>query len=1098
MLILSQITLYMRRIIYLTLLLTAYSTSSIAQKKEAKTTAVSPLFDASTVSGLSFRLVGPALTSGRVSDIAIHPENANKWYVAAASGGVWFTDNHGTSFSPIFDNYGSFSIACVELASSNPSTVWVGTGENNNQRSVAYGDGVYKSVDGGKSFTNMGLKKSEHIGNIVIHPKDENIVWVAAYGPVWSSGGERGVYKSLDGGKTWERTLYISEETGISEIAIDPLNPEILYASAHQRRRHEWTYIGGGPESSIYKSTDGGKTWREISDGLPKGMMGRIGIAVSPADANYVYAIAEGRGDKGGFFQSTNKGETWSKMSGFTTSGNYYQELICDPKDKHKVFAMDTYLHHTEDGGKNFVPTGEHQKHVDNHALWIDPTDTDHWINGTDGGIYETYNHAKQWKYYSNLPLIQFYKVVTDNASPFYSIYGGTQDNNSMGGPSVTTNVAGILNSDWYITNGGDGFESATDPSNPNITYAQAQYGWLVRYDKASGEKVYIQPIPGKGEAAYRWNWDAPLLVSPHDPKTLYFAANKVFKTSNRGDDWNTISPDLSQQIDRNALEVMGQVWSIDAVMKNASTTIYGNIVALDESPKKKGLLYAGTDDGLIQVSENDGQAWLKISEFKDIPKNTRVNMLTASLHDENVVYAVFNNHRSGDFKPYVFKSSNKGKTWTSIASNLPERGSVYCIKQDHVDPKLLFAGTEFGAYFSTNEGETWTKLSGLPTIAVYDLDIQKRENDLVAATFGRGMYVLHNYTPLRDLNKEILGEKAHLFPVKEALLYIQSDPLSLEGTGFQGANLWSAPNPEFGAVFSIHVKEDFKTLKSIRQEKEKALEKEKKAVVYPTLAELRKEEQDEKVQLIWLVKNSKGAEVRRLVSTPSKGISQLNWNLRTEATNPVNPKGSTNKNNGFLVPAGTYSVEVLLVQNGTVEPFAAKINFQVKALNNQTLVAQDAEELADFRTKVAEVNRKVSGTSDLMQESKEQIGILKHVLLTYPNTEITLVSEIKALELLYDSCAIVLWGDRLKSSKEFETLSGISERLGLLEYMLYDNTTGVTKSHRTNLELVSEQYADLRVKLDGLIVRLTALEERLEKASVPYTKGKDQNWKEN
>ena len=526
---------------------------TFAQKKTTTPVEKSP-FDAGTVGALSFRMVGPALTSGRVIDMAVHPTNKDTWYVAAAAGGVWFTQNHGITFEPIFDGYGSYSIGCVTLAPSNPNTVWVGSGENNNQRSVSYGDGVYKSVDGGKSFTNMGLKNSEHIGEIIVHPTNENIIWVAAYGPLWSSGGERGVYKSTDGGLTWTRTLFVSEHTGIAEIAIDPSNPDILYASAHQRRRHEYTYIGGGPESALYKSTDGGLTWKEINAGLPKGDMGRVGLAVSPADANVVYAIVEARYDKGGVFRSSNKGESWSKQGSFSTSGNYYQEIFCDPKDVNKVFAMDTYMHHSTDGGKNFVPTGEKNKHVDNHCIWIDPSNTNHWLVGCDGGLYETYTHAKEWSFYGNLPIIQFYKVVTDNAAPFYNIYGGTQDNNSMGGPSATQNVTGILNTDWFITNGGDGFESATDWSNPNITYAQAQYGWLVRYDRASGEKVPIQPMPAVGEPGYRWNWDAPLIVSKHDASTLYFAANKLFKTTNKGDDWQTISPDLTQQIDRNEI----------------------------------------------------------------------------------------------------------------------------------------------------------------------------------------------------------------------------------------------------------------------------------------------------------------------------------------------------------------------------------------------------------------------------------------------------------------------------------------------------------------------------------------------------------------
>jgi photosystem II stability/assembly factor-like uncharacterized protein len=1086
----------MKQLTILGLLLLSFPDASTAQKKTPKEVPVISPYDESTVGSLSFRMVGPALTSGRVGDIAIHPSNPDKWYVAAASGGVWLTTNHGTTFNPIFDNYGSYSIGCLAIAPSNPSTIWVGTGENNNQRSVAYGDGVYKSLDGGKSFTNMGLKTSEHIGKIIVHPTNENIVWVAAYGPLWSSGGERGVYKTTDGGKTWTRTLFVSEETGIAEIAIDPTNSEILYASAHQRRRHEWTYVGGGPESAVYKSTDGGLTWREVSSGLPKGKMGRVGITVSPADPTYIYAVVEAKHEHGGMYRSTNKGETWTKMSGFSTSGNYYQELVADPTNKNKVFIMDTYLHHTEDGGKTVKPTGENQKHVDNHAMWIDPNNTEHWIVGCDGGIYETYSSAQQWRFYDNLPIIQFYKVVTDNAWPFYHIYGGTQDNNSMGGPSATNNVAGILNTDWFITNGGDGFESATDPTDPNIAYAQAQYGWLVRHDKASGEKVSIQPQPGKGEAAYRWNWDAPLLVSPHDHKTIYFAANKVFKSSNRGDDWTTISGDLTQQIDRNKLKVMGQVWSIDAVMKNASTTIYGNIIALDESPKKKGLLYAGTDDGLIQVSDNDGQAWTKYSQFTGVPANTRVNMLTASLHDEKTVFAAFNNQRSGDFKPYLLKSVDQGKTWISISGNLPERGTVYCIKQDHIDANLLFAGTEFGAFFSTDGGQKWTKLSGLPTIAVYDLDIQQRENDLVAATFGRGFYVLDNYSPLRELNATNLSKKAHLSPIKDALLYIPADPLGLEGTGFQGANLWSASNPEFGAQFSLFLKDDIKSLKAQRQEKESALEKEKKDVSYPTFDELRAEMQEEDAKLIWIIRDENGKEVRRLTSTPSKGMQRINWNLRDEGTNPVNKNRGNNRNNGFLVQPGKYSISVVLVKDGKVDELIPSASFNVKGLNNQTLIAKNPEELKAFRKEVAEVNRTVSGTSKLLNETKDQLELISHVMTTYPNTDLTLLQEIRTIKLGLESCEVKLYGDGLKTSKEVETLPGIQSRLGLIEYMVYENTTGVTNSQRNQLAIVTEEYSMLRSELNGLITRLEKIEKLLGNIPLPYLKEGGKDWK--
>ncbi len=1070
----------------------ALFTASLAfAQKKTPTPIEKPPYDAGTVGALSFRMVGPALTSGRVVDIAVHPANKDTWYVAAAAGGVWLTVNHGITFEPIFDNYGSYSIGCLAIAPSNPNTVWVGSGENNNQRSVSYGDGIYKSVDGGKSFTNMGLKNTEHIGKIVVHPTNENIIWVAAYGPLWSSGGERGVYKTTDGGATWTRTLFVSEHTGISEIAIDPNNPDILYAAAHQRRRHEYTYIGGGPESGLYKSTDGGATWKEINSGLPKGDMGRVGLAVSPADANVVYAIAEARYNKGGVFRSSNKGETWSKQGSFSTSGNYYQEIICDPKDVNKVFAMDTYMHHSTDGGKNFEPTGEKNKHVDNHCIWIDPSNTNHWLVGCDGGLYETYTHAKEWSFYGNLPIIQFYKVATDNAVPFYNIYGGTQDNNSMGGPAATNNVAGILNADWFITNGGDGFESATDWSNPNITYAQAQYGWLVRYDRASGEKVPIQPMPAVGEPGYRWNWDAPLIVSKHDASTLYFAANKLFKTTNKGDDWQTISPDLTQQIDRNEIEVMGQVWTIDAVMKNASTTVYGNIVALDESPKKKGLLYVGTDDGLVQVSENDGQTWTKYLTFPGVPLNTRVNMLTASVHQENVVYACFNAQRQGDFKPYLLKSSDKGKTWVNIAGNLPVRGTVYCLKQDPVVENLLFVGTEFGAYFSTDGGSNWTKLAGLPTIAVYDLDIQEREVDLVAATFGRGFYVLDNYTPLRALSKENLSQKAHLFPVKDALLYIQADPLGLDGTGFQGHNMWAAQNPSFGATFTLHIKDVPSTLVSTRQQKEKELEKEKKDVSYPSFETLRAEALDEAAKLIWIISDAQGTEIRRLTSSPQKGIVRQQWDLRKATTNPVGGWGR-----GPLVVPGTYQLKVVMLHNGQTEELVANTTFVVKGLNNQTLLAKDQTELNAFRAEVAELNRQVSGAEKCFEELNEELSIVEKAVLNYPNTDLELLKEVRALKVLKAELRLQLSGDELRTKHEFEAAPSFTSRLGMLEYQLAENTTGVSKNHRANYAMVVQEYATFKTNLKAYQARVIALHSALEKAQIPYTKSR-LDWKE-
>ncbi|KAB2844101.1 MAG: glycosyl hydrolase, partial [Melioribacteraceae bacterium] len=679
---------------------------------------------AKTVEGLKLRTIGPAFCSGRIGDLAVNPDKPNEYYAAVASGGVWKTTNAGISWEPVFENEGSYSIGCVTLDPNNPHVVWVGTGENNSQRSVGYGDGIYKSEDGGKNWKNMGLKNSEHIAKIVIDPRNSNVIYVAAQGPLWGPGGDRGLYKSTDGGETWNKVLEISENTGITDLVYDPRNPDVMYAASYQRRRHVWTLINGGPESAIYKSTNAGAAWNKIETGLPKGDIGRIGLAISPVNPDVLYAIIEAEEDKGGFFRSTDRGASWEKRSGkVSSSPQYYQEIVCDLLDVDKVYCLDTYTSVTEDGGKTFKRLGNNNRHVDDHALWIDPNNTNHLLIGGDGGIYETYDGGELWDYKDNLPVTQFYKVSTDNNEPFYYVWGGTQDNNSMGGPSQTLNEVGIVNADWYVTQGGDGYESQVDPVDPNIVYAQYQHGGLTRYNKVTGENIDIQPKEGKGEEAYRWNWDTPLVLSPHKHTRLYFAANVLFKSEDMGNSWEKISGDLTRQLDRDKLEVMGKIWSADAVAKNKSTSYYGNIIALNESPIKEGLIYTGSDDGLINVTEDGGKNWRKIEKFPGVPERTYVNMIVASYHDVNRVYVAFNNHKNADFKPYLLRSDDAGKTWKSIAGNLPERGSVYSVAEDHVNPNLLFAGTEFGIFFTVDGGNKWIQLKGnMPTIAVRDI----------------------------------------------------------------------------------------------------------------------------------------------------------------------------------------------------------------------------------------------------------------------------------------------------------------------------------------------------------------------------------------
>ena len=853
--------------IFLVILLFLTADLSFGQKKNKDKS--QPL-DEVSISGLKWRSVGPALTSGRISDIAVNPDNPFEYYVAVSSGGVWKTTNAGLEYIPVFDSQGSYSIGCVTMDPNNSNVIWVGSGENNNQRSVAYGDGVYKSIDGGKTWKNMGLKNSEHIGKIIVHPENSDIVFVAAIGPLWNKGGDRGLYMTKNGGKTWTNILSVDEHTGVNDIVMDPRDPNVIYASTHQRRRHVYTYVGGGPGSGLYKTTDGGSSWNKINKGLPKVELGRIGLSISPADPEVIYAIVEASERKGGFYKSTNRGASWEKQSSRVTSGNYYQEIVADPVDVNTVYSMDTWMHVTHDGGKTFKNVGEDFKHVDNHSIWINPKNNKHWLVGSDGGIYETFDAAKNWDFKENLPVTQFYKVAVDNDAPFYNIYGGTQDNFSIGGPSRVNTGHGITNQDWFITHGGDGFESQVDPENPNIVYAQSQYGWLVRYDKLSGEEVGIKPIARKGELDYKWNWDAPLAVSHHKTGRLYFAANKVFRSDDYGNSWEVISDDLSRQIDRNTLKVYDRVVSIDAVEKNGSTSPYGTIVALSESPIDSSLIAIGTDDGLIQITEDGGKNWRKIDNISGAPNQSYVNSVYLSQHNSNLMYVAFNHHKYGDFKPYIFKSEDRGNSWKSISNNLPERGSVYSIEEDHVDNNLIFCGTEFGVFFSPDKGDRWKKLgNGLPTISVRDIAVQRRESDLVLGTFGRGFYVMDDYSPLRNIENSNIESKAEIYPIRDALMWEKALPLGLPGKAFQGDQFYSADNLDPVAIISYYYSDSYKSIKDKRQKKEKEQIKSEQDAPYPSYDDLYAEVNEEKPNLIFTIKNSSGKVVKKEFKKP-------------------------------------------------------------------------------------------------------------------------------------------------------------------------------------------------------------------------------------
>jgi photosystem II stability/assembly factor-like uncharacterized protein len=852
--------------------------------------------NANTFKDFQFRSIGPGLTTGRIQDVAIDPKNPSVWYVAAASGNLWKTDNRGNTWTPAFDEYGAFSLGAVTVDPKDSNVVWLGAGENANQRSVSFGDGVYKSTDAGKTWKRMGLENSEHIQNIVVDPRNSSVVYVTAIGPLWAAGGDRGLYKTTDGGNTWKAVLTIGPDTGVTDMVMDPKKPDVIYAAAYQRRRHVGQLVGGGPESGLYKSIDGGIKWTKLTKGLPTVEMGRIGLAVNWKNSNTVYALVTAQKGQGGFFRSDDAGATWTRIGrtvneaggrgagrggrggaeatppsacapiGAAKPGGtdapqsgpsaqdaqapapaqqtnddcyrggdpgYYNEIFVDENDSQTIWSPQTNMFRSTDGGKTWSALPLPGVHVDHHEIIGDKSDPKHYIIGNDGGLYETWDLFKTFRHFTNLPLSQFYRVSTDNARPFYHVCGGAQDNGSICGPSRTLYRAGVRTSDWYTVGGGDGFQGRVDPEDPNTVYSQSQEGALQRLDLRTGQSVSIRPTPmntvggpisreqaqaaqaqaaqagrGGGRGGFggqprfgRWQWDAPVIISPHSARRLYFGGERIYRSDNRGDSWTAISGDLTRQLDPAKLPIMGKVWPPDSVAFNQATTQLSTITTIDESPLLEGLIYAGTDDGNVQVTEDGGKNWRKIDAFPGVAEHAYVTDVYASPRDANLVFVTLNNYQRGDFKPYVIESPDRGRTWTSIAGDLPQRSGAWSIVQDHINGNLLFAGMEFGVFFTVDGGAHWVQLGGgIPTTQARDLVIQKRENDLVVASFGRGAYILDDYTALRDVTPQALAEEARLFPLRDAYQY--------EVLGQVNA-AWgdpATPNPPYGAVLTYNV----------------------------------------------------------------------------------------------------------------------------------------------------------------------------------------------------------------------------------------------------------------------------------------------------
>jgi photosystem II stability/assembly factor-like uncharacterized protein len=1092
------ITVKMKLNLSLVTVLLTFSLSSTWSQKKTNEPAKNETIKSDILNGLSFRSIGPAFMSGRISDIAIHPDNENLWYVTVGSGGVWKTNNAGTTWSSIFDGQSTYSIGCITLDPQNPNVLWVGTGENVGGRHIAYGDGVYRSDDGGNTWKHMGLKSSEHISKIIVHPSNSNVVWAASQGPLWSKGGERGVYKTIDGGKTWKRTLGDDEWVGATDLLIDPRNPNLLYAATWQRHRTVAGYMGGGPGTAIYRSYDGGETWEKLTNGLPGSNLGKIGMAISPQQPDVIYAAIELDRRKGGVYRSADRGSSWTKMSDAVSGGtgpHYYQELYACPHHFDRIYLADNYMQVSDDGGKTFYRMNENNKHVDNHAVAFKKHDPNYILVGCDGGLYESFDRTKTWKFIDNLPITQFYKVAVDDAEPFYNVFGGTQDNNTQGGPSRTQNVNGIQNSDWFVILGGDGHQPATEPGNPNIVYGQWQQGNLTRHDRTTGENVYIQPQPDLGEKSERYNWDAPILVSPHNPAHLFFASQRVWKSTDRGDSWTPISGDLTKNIERITTPFFGTTQSWDNPWDIYAMSNYSTITSLAESPLLAGLIYAGTDDGLIQVTEDGGANWRKVdfSRIPGLPATAFVNDIKADLYDVNTVYAVFDNHKFGDFKPYIYKSTDRGRTWTSLVSNLPEKSLLWRVVQDHESKNLMFLGSEFGVYVTIDGGKAWTKMTGgMPNISVRDLAIQKRENDLVLATFGRGFYILDDYTALRNLSKETLDQESVLYQPRKTYWYFPQSPLGDDGKAFQGDQYFIAENPPFGAVFTYYLKESYSTSSAERKKKEKESIKQNQSVAFPGWDVVEKEVNEIKPKVWLIITDAAGNIVNRVEASNSKGYNRVTWDLTSSPQGVITSHNMSRRRGGAMVTPGTYQAQLFKQIDGAFTSISERVTVEVSPLKKGHLPGASYDKVVAFWNTVQNMYADITALSINLGEAQKRVELMLAAYERASKTDETLHSKLLALREKLKAIEHQLNGSKARREVgEKDEYPTVRSYLSVASWGTSGSSYGPTPTHEKCLANAATLFQEINKIFEQIRKNeLPKLEEQLKALGAPMIEG--------
>ena len=1057
---------------------------------------------AKAISGLELRGIGPAAMGGRIADIAVHPVRRSTWYVAVGSGGLWKTENGGATWKPIFDDYPSYSIGTVALDPSNPEVVWLGTGENVSGRHVGWGGtGCTGARDGGASWEARGLAGSQHIGKILVDPRDGDTVLVAAEGPLWNGGGERGAYRTEDGGATWTRTLDAGPDTGVTDLEFAPGDPDTVFAAAYQRRRHIWSFLAGGPGSGIHKSTDGGRSFRRVTKGLPEGDLGKIGLAVTPADPRLLYATVEADEDSRGFYRSGDRGESWEKRNPYISGGtgpHYYQEIEASPVDPDLVYQMDVFFQVTRDGGKTFDHLGTgREKHSDNHALWIDPGDPGHLLAGTDAGLYETFDEGTTWRHFPNLPISQFYKVALSNAEPFYDLLGGAQDLGTVHGPSRTLNREGVRNRDWYVPLGADGYGVEIDPRDPNILYLMTQQGNLHRADRRSGETLHIQPVAAPGEPPERWNWDSPLLVSPHDPDRIWFGSQRVWRSDDRGQSWEAVSGDLTTGRNRYELPFHDRVWSVDALHDTGAMSRYATLTAISESPVAAGVLYTGSDDGLIQVRSGPEADWTRAAPLPELPTLAFINDVEASQHDADTVFAAADNHKTGDFRPYLFESRDRGASWREIRGDLPENTIVWAIQQDHVDPDLLFLAAEFGLHVSWNRGENWVRLQGAPTISFRDLKLQRRDDDLVGATFGRGFFVLDDYSPLREIARAVRSGEAALFPPRDAWWYVPSVPAQAPGRPTYGSTAFVAPNPPFGAVLTYVLPEGPTTRKEERRAREKAARERGDDIPFPGFDTLRLEELEAEPAVFLAIRDAAGNGVRRIAGSAETGVHRVAWDLRRPPPNPVRltSPGFTppwaGAPRGPLAPPGEYEAQLLQVTRDGARPLGEPQRFTVKPVPNLPADADPAA-ITAFQQETADLLRRANGAAAEAGRVRERLRRLRAALAETPRADPALYSRMDGILRTLSGIEVRLNGDPARQSRNEPAAPSIRGRLGQVAGGHWGTRQTPTETQRESVRIAAAEFGTLAGELRLLVEEeLAAIEADLEAAGAPWTPGR-------